>query len=120
MAVSFRRHTQFFYTKLSVVKVKYNLGVLDTISQKYESLDYDTNFNSLLLDEVRSRGYKFVVRKDVLRWVVMFFVGILTALVACCIDISVEEGSKIKYGFLSWLTEKERLCDQQNVIGQTT
>ena len=84
------------------------LGMLDTISQKYESLDYDTNFNSLLLDEVRSRGYKFVVRKDVLRWVVMFFVGILTALVACCIDISVEEGSKIKYGFLSWLTEKER------------
>ena len=38
-------------------------GVLDTISQQYESLDYDTNFNSLLLDEIRIRGYKFVMRK---------------------------------------------------------
>ena len=37
-------------------------GVLDTISQRYESLDYFTNFNSLLLDEIRRRGYKFVTR----------------------------------------------------------
>ena len=43
--------------------IKTTSGVLDTISQKYESLDYDTNFNSLLLDEMRSRGHKFVVRK---------------------------------------------------------
>ena len=41
-------------------------GLLDTISQKYESLDYDTNFNILLLDEVRSKGYKFVTRKVIL------------------------------------------------------
>lgn len=38
-------------------------GALDTISQKYESLDYDTNFNSLLLDEIRSRGYRFEITK---------------------------------------------------------
>ena len=38
-------------------------GVLDTISQQYESLDYFTNFNSLLLDEIRTRGYKFVIKK---------------------------------------------------------
>ena len=35
-------------------------GVLDTISQQYESLDYDTNYNSVLLDEIRIRGYKFI------------------------------------------------------------
>ena len=40
-------------------------GVLDTISQQYESLDYFTNFNSLLLDEIRTRGYKFVIKKVV-------------------------------------------------------
>ena len=40
-----------------------NTGLLDTISQTYESLDYDTNFNSVLLDEMRSRGYKFIIRK---------------------------------------------------------
>ena len=34
-------------------------GVLDTISQQYESLDY----NSVLLDEIRIRGYKFVMQK---------------------------------------------------------
>ena len=38
-------------------------GVLDTISQQFESLDYFTNYSSLLLDEIRMRGYKFVVRK---------------------------------------------------------
>ena len=38
-------------------------GMLDTISQQYESLDYDTNYNSLLLDEIRIRGYKFVMQK---------------------------------------------------------
>ena len=38
-------------------------GVLDTISQQYESLDYDTNYNSVLLDEIRIRGYKFVMQK---------------------------------------------------------
>ena len=38
-------------------------GVLDTISQQYESLDYDTNYNSVLLDEIRIRGYKFIMQK---------------------------------------------------------
>ena len=38
-------------------------GVLDTISQQFESLDYFTNYSSLLLDEIRIRGYKFIVRK---------------------------------------------------------
>jgi len=89
-------------------------GVLDTISQQYESLDYDTNFNSLLLDEIRIRGYKFVMRKDIQRWLIMFFVGILTALVACSIDISIEVLAKVKYGFLREWTdhcvEGECLC----------
>ena len=37
-------------------------GTLDTISQQYESLNYFTNYNSLLLDEIRQMGYKFVKR----------------------------------------------------------
>jgi len=82
-----------------------NTGVLDTISQKYESLDYDTNFNSILLDELRRKGYKFIMRKDILRWVIMFFVGVLTAFVACGIDISVEELAKLKYGLLRRITD---------------
>jgi hypothetical protein len=38
-------------------------GVLETISQKYESLDYEVNFNSLMLDEIRTRGWTFVLAK---------------------------------------------------------
>lgn len=37
-------------------------GTLDTISQQYESLNYFTNYNSLLLDEIRKMGFKFVQR----------------------------------------------------------
>jgi len=80
-------------------------GVLDTISQQYESLDYDTNFNSLLLDEIRIRGYKFVMKKDIQRWLIMFSVGILTALVACSIDITIEVLAKVKYGLLREWTD---------------
>eukprot|EP00092_Neocalanus_flemingeri_P026252 GFUD01028453.1.p1 GENE.GFUD01028453.1~~GFUD01028453.1.p1 ORF type:complete len:759 (+),score=230.31 GFUD01028453.1:82-2358(+) len=80
-------------------------GVLDTISQQYESLDYDTNFNSLLLDEIRIRGYKFVMQKDIQRWLIMLSVGILTALVACSIDITIEVLAKIKYGWLREWTD---------------
>ena len=43
--------------------VRIATGVLDTISQKYESLDYEVNFNSLMLDEIRKRGWKFVLAK---------------------------------------------------------
>ena len=42
-------------------------GVLDTISQQYESLDYDTNYNSVLIDEIRIRGYKFIIQKVINR-----------------------------------------------------
>ena len=38
-------------------------GTLDTISQQYESLNYFDNYNSLLLDEIRKMGFKFVQRK---------------------------------------------------------
>jgi len=80
-------------------------GVLDTISQQYESLDYDTNYNSVLLDEIRIRGYKFVMQKDIQRWLIMLCVGVLTALVACSIDISIEMLAKVKYGLLREWTD---------------
>ena len=35
----------------------------------------------------------------------MFFVGVLTAFVACGIDISVEELAKLKYGLLRRITD---------------
>ena len=38
-------------------------GTLEAISQQYESLNYFDNYNSLLLDEIRKMGFKFVQRK---------------------------------------------------------
>jgi len=86
-------------------------GNMETISKKYESLDYDTNFNSVLLDEIRMKGWAFVIKKDIMRWVIMFFVGILTAMVACSIDISIGTMAKYKYKFLKTWTDK---CVEQD------
>ena len=44
--------------------------------------------------------------QDCLRWVVMFGVGFLTALVACSIDIAIELLANIKFSLLSHWTDK--------------
>jgi len=41
-----------------------------------------------------------LLRVQAARWFVMFLVGILTALVASCIDIAVSELSKVKFGLI--------------------
>ncbi|CAL4117426.1 unnamed protein product, partial [Meganyctiphanes norvegica] len=81
-------------------------GQLNLLSAAYESLDYDTCMNSVLLDEERTKGYTFVIKKDMMRWLVVFFVGTFTALVACGIDITIESLSKFKYSLLSSYTNK--------------
>ncbi|XP_020707477.2 H(+)/Cl(-) exchange transporter 7 [Athalia rosae] len=75
-------------------------GATNYLSTNYESLDYDTCENHLLLDEERKKGYKFVVKKNVARWFIFLLIGIITALIACFVDISIEELSKLKYGGL--------------------
>lgn len=63
----------------------------------FQSLDYDTCENHLLLDEERKRGYAFIVWKDMARWFVILLIGVITALIAFVIDICIEEFSNIKY-----------------------
>ncbi|XP_076030012.1 chloride channel protein 7 isoform X4 [Oratosquilla oratoria] len=81
-------------------------GELNILSAEYESLDYDTCINSVWLDEERTRGYKFITKKDAARWLVVMITGILTALVACVIDITIESLSKFKYTWLQHNTNK--------------
>ncbi|KAG7153799.1 H(+)/Cl(-) exchange transporter 7-like [Homarus americanus] len=57
-----------------------NRGQLNMLSAAYESLDYDTCVNSAWLDEERTMGYKYVVKKDVARWLVVLLTAVLTAL----------------------------------------
>ena len=62
-----------------------------------QSLDYDICENHLLLEEERTKGYKFIVKKNLARWLIFLLIGMLTALIACIIDITVEELSHIKF-----------------------
>ncbi|XP_017769929.1 PREDICTED: H(+)/Cl(-) exchange transporter 7 [Nicrophorus vespilloides] len=82
-------------------KLTVNAGSLNVLSTKYESLDYDTCENYLLLDEERKKGYKFIVRKITAKWTIFLFIGMITALIACLIDISIDTLCQLKYGFLS-------------------
>ncbi|XP_070162948.1 H(+)/Cl(-) exchange transporter 7 [Polyergus mexicanus] len=75
-------------------------GATNFLSTNYESLDYDPCENYLLQDEERKKGYKFVVKKNFARWFIFLLIGICTALIACFIDISIEELSSLKYGWL--------------------
>lgn len=47
-----------------------------------------------------TRKPRFKIRKDLDRWIISFYIGVLTALVGCFISISIEEISDFKYSFL--------------------
>ncbi|XP_065368113.1 H(+)/Cl(-) exchange transporter 7 [Calliphora vicina] len=67
----------------------------------YESLDYDVCENVLFQKEQQfTNNTRFSIRKDILRWIIFIQIGIITALIACVIDIVIEELSAIKYEFL--------------------
>ncbi|KAH0814874.1 hypothetical protein GEV33_007918 [Tenebrio molitor] len=87
--------------RVQVSSEKIETGSLNVLSAKYESLDYDTCENYLLLDEERKKGYRFIVRKSIARWYIFLLIGMITAFIACAIDISIEELSQLKYASLS-------------------
>uniref|UniRef100_A0A8C4PZB8 Chloride channel protein n=1 Tax=Eptatretus burgeri TaxID=7764 RepID=A0A8C4PZB8_EPTBU len=67
------------------------------LSLKYESLDYDNCENQLFLEEERKigpRGFRVV---EISRWFICLLIGILTALIACIIDIIIEKFADLKY-----------------------
>ncbi|XP_059485794.1 H(+)/Cl(-) exchange transporter 7 [Neocloeon triangulifer] len=74
--------------------------IIENISTQFESLDYDICENRLMQNEERTKGYKFVVKKRFARWIVFFFIGVVTALIACCIDIAIEELSHYKFYYM--------------------
>ncbi|XP_067006232.2 H(+)/Cl(-) exchange transporter 7 [Anabrus simplex] len=80
-------------------------GRLNVISAKFESLDYDICENHLALDEERSKGYRFEVKKNLARWIIFLLIGVLTALIACFIDITIEQLSDVKYRGLKYYVD---------------
>ncbi|XP_023266910.1 H(+)/Cl(-) exchange transporter 7 isoform X2 [Seriola lalandi dorsalis] len=76
------------------------------LSLKYESLDYDNIENQLFLEEERRMSYMGFRCLEISRWVVCGLIGFLTGLIACFIDIAVEELAGIKYQVVKENIEK--------------
>uniref|UniRef100_A0A8D2J880 Chloride channel protein n=1 Tax=Varanus komodoensis TaxID=61221 RepID=A0A8D2J880_VARKO len=62
-----------------------------------QSLDYDNCENQLFLEEERSIHHTAFRTVEIRRWVICAMIGILTGLVACFIDIVVENLAGLKY-----------------------
>lgn len=65
-----------------------------------QSLDYELCESKIFKEEQARKSGWSLNRQNATRWMVMFLIGVCTAFVACLIDISVAEISKLKYGFL--------------------
>uniref|UniRef100_A0A8C4DNR9 Chloride channel protein n=1 Tax=Dicentrarchus labrax TaxID=13489 RepID=A0A8C4DNR9_DICLA len=76
------------------------------LSLKFESLDYDNIENQLFLEEERRMSYMGFRCLEISRWVVCGLIGFLTGLIACFIDIVVEELAGIKYQVVKQNIEK--------------
>ncbi|XP_063223431.1 H(+)/Cl(-) exchange transporter 7 [Bacillus rossius redtenbacheri] len=83
------------------------------LNSDFESLDYDICENHLLLDEERSKGYKFILKKNLARWFIFWLIGVITALIGCCIDVAVEEAAGFKFknlkNYVDLYVEENRL-----------
>uniref|UniRef100_A0A673Z403 Chloride channel protein n=1 Tax=Salmo trutta TaxID=8032 RepID=A0A673Z403_SALTR len=76
------------------------------LSLKYESLDYDNSENQLFLEEERRMSFLGFKCLEISRWVICGLIGFLTGLIACCIDIAVENLAGVKYFVVKQNIEK--------------
>ncbi|XP_075880015.1 H(+)/Cl(-) exchange transporter 7 isoform X1 [Nelusetta ayraudi] len=76
------------------------------LSLKYESLDYDNIENQLFLEEERRMSHMGFRCLEISRWVVCGLIGFLTGLIACVIDIVVEQLAGVKYHIIKENIEK--------------
>ncbi|XP_031570565.1 H(+)/Cl(-) exchange transporter 7-like [Actinia tenebrosa] len=86
---------------------------LQKILAKYESLDYDIPENTLYLKEIKSYTGEEIIRTNINRWVVMFIIAVITALIACAIDICISLLSGWKYKNIKNYIEK---CTSEHCI----
>ncbi|EGD74244.1 H(+)/Cl(-) exchange transporter 7 [Salpingoeca rosetta] len=66
----------------------------------YESLDYEITESRVEMKERRKLTLKDHFRDVILRWVILFFIGIFTAFAAFAIDVGIKIISKYKFGFI--------------------
>lgn len=68
--------------------------------QMYESLDYEEMENQIELAEQRKATRRDAFIHSVLRWIIMFVVGVLTAVVAFSIDMMIMYAANLKFGWI--------------------
>uniref|UniRef100_A0AAG5D796 Chloride channel protein n=1 Tax=Anopheles atroparvus TaxID=41427 RepID=A0AAG5D796_ANOAO len=101
-----RRHSPCIDYNIPATNAEEDMEPIFAVNQRskeasqYESLDYDVCENVLWRRDQTKIEPKFAVKKDFSRWVISLQIGVFTALVACCINIVIEEVSRVKYGFL--------------------
>lgn len=89
------------YIWICINKKKFLILVSHILFLIFQSLDYDVCENVLFQKEQESNSNsRFSLRKDIIRWIIFIQIGIITALIACAIDIIIEELSARKYEFL--------------------
>ncbi|XP_064629427.1 H(+)/Cl(-) exchange transporter 7-like isoform X2 [Lineus longissimus] len=67
------------------------------LDAQLQSLDYDVCENALYQKDERSKSFQMVIRKQVARWIVMFLIGVFTALIACFIDVIIDQLALLKF-----------------------
>uniref|UniRef100_A0A673Z2W7 Chloride channel protein n=1 Tax=Salmo trutta TaxID=8032 RepID=A0A673Z2W7_SALTR len=72
----------------------------------FQSLDYDNSENQLFLEEERRMSFLGFKCLEISRWVICGLIGFLTGLIACCIDIAVENLAGVKYFVVKQNIEK--------------
>uniref|UniRef100_A0A8K9VAY0 Chloride channel protein n=1 Tax=Oncorhynchus mykiss TaxID=8022 RepID=A0A8K9VAY0_ONCMY len=72
----------------------------------FQSLDYDNSENQLFLEEERRMSFLGFKCLEISRWVICGLIGFLTGLIACCIDIAVENLAGVKYYVVKQNIEK--------------
>ncbi|KJH41913.1 chloride transporter, ClC family [Dictyocaulus viviparus] len=91
-------------------------GQEHALSSKYESLNYEVSENQLYRDEEGDPNHHIRLwHRSRNRWIVCFFIGVLTALVAATIDIMVHYSQEIKFRYI--ITRLLSKCDKQNEAG---
>lgn len=90
-------------------------GQEHALSSKYESLNYEISENQLYREEEADPHHHMRLwRRSRNRWIVCFFIGAFTAVVAAAIDIMVHYSQEIKFGIIikTLLTN----CDKQTEL----
>ncbi|EJW85666.1 chloride channel protein 7 [Wuchereria bancrofti] len=86
------------------------------VSSRYESLNYEIVENKLFRAEEMEPGHqRKLFRQSVNRWVVCFFIGVLTAIVAAAIDITIYYSSVVKFRLI--ISNLLNFCEKRMEVG---